>query len=132
MVSLDSDKRILVVDDDENFLFSMEYWLKSKGYSVKSVTDGFQALEALKDFRPHAILLDVNMPRMDGVETLKKIRQVDKDVPVIIISAYIGDERISQASLYNISGLFYKDKDFKEGMSLLEAVLRTHKKLKEE
>jgi two-component system alkaline phosphatase synthesis response regulator PhoP len=125
-------KKVLVVDDEKDFLFTMEYWLKSKGYEVKTATDGFKALEAIKTFSPNIILLDINMPGMDGVETLKRIRDIDKDIPVIIITAYIGEERVAEASTYQISGLFYKDKDFKEGLLLLESVLRTHKKLKEE
>ncbi len=125
-------KKVLVVDDEKDFLFTMEYWLKSKGYEVKTATDGFKALEAIKTFSPNIILLDINMPGMDGVETLKRIRDIDKDIPVIIITAYIGEERVAEASSYQISGLFYKDKDFKEGLLLLESVLRTHKKLKEE
>ena len=125
-------KKVLVVDDEKDFLFTMEYWLKFKGYEVKTASDGFKALEAIKTFSPNIILLDINMPGMDGVETLKRIRDIDKDIPVIIITAYIGEERVAEASTYQISGLFYKDKDFKEGLLLLESVLRTHKKLKEE
>jgi len=125
-------KKVLVVDDEKDFLFTMEYWLKSKGYEVRTVTDGFKALESMKAFSPNIILLDINMPGMDGVETLKRIREIDKGVPVIIITAYIGEERVAEASTCQISGLFYKDKDFREGLSLLESVLRTHKKLKEE
>ncbi len=125
-------KKVLVVDDEKDFLFTMEYWLKSKGYEVKTVTDGFRAVEAIKTFSPNIILLDINMPGMDGVETLKRIRDIDKAIPIIIITAYIEEERVVEALSYQISGLFYKDKDFKEGLLLLESVLRTHKKLKEE
>jgi CheY-like chemotaxis protein len=131
---MDSDmkKRIMVVDDERDFLFTMEYWLKSRGYEVKTVTNGLEALEVVKTFDPNIILLDVNMPGIDGIETLRRLREFNKEVPVIIITAYVGEERIADASTYQISGLFYKDKDFKEGVQLLESVLRTHKKLKEE
>jgi len=124
-------KKVMVVDDERDFLFTMEYWLKSKGYEVKTATDGFKALELTKSFNPNIILLDINMPGIDGVETLKRIREFNKEVPVVIITAFIGEERVAAASAYKISGLFYKDKDFKEGLRLLESLLRTHKKLKE-
>jgi CheY-like chemotaxis protein len=124
-------KRVMVVDDEKDFLFTMEYWLKSRGYEVKSATDGFKALELVRTFDPGIILLDLNMPGIDGVETLKRLRQFNKEVPVIIITAYIGEERVAEVLAYQISGLFYKDKDFKDGLGLLESVLRTHKKLKE-
>ena len=110
-----SPKKILVVDDEKDFLFIMEYWLKSKGYEVKTVTNGLEALELVKTFDPNIILLDVNMPGIDGIETLKRLREFNKEVPVIIITAYVGEERVADASAaYQISGLFYKDKDFKE------------------
>ena len=127
-----SAKKIMVVDDEQDFLFTMEYWLKSKGYEVRTATDGFKALDLAKAFNPHLILLDINMPGIDGVETLKRIREFNKEVPVIIITAYVGEERVDAASVYKISGLFYKDKDFKEGLLLLESILRTHRKLKED
>jgi CheY-like chemotaxis protein len=127
-----STNKVLVVDDEKDFLFIMEYWLKTKGYEVKAATDGFKALELVKSFNPNIILLDVNMPGIDGLETLKRIREFNKDVPVIIITAYIAEERAAETSDYNISGLFYKDKDFEEGLKLLESVLRTHKQLKKD
>ena len=126
-----SPKKVLVIDDEVDFLFTMEYWLKSKGYEVKTATNGFEGIELTKSFDPNIIILDINMPGIDGVETLKRIREFNKEVPVIIITAYIGEERVGETSAYQISGLFYKDKDFKEGLLLLESVLRTHKKLKE-
>ena len=126
-----SGKKVLVVDDEEDFLFTMEYWLKSKGYEVCTAANGFQAIDLTKSFDPNIIILDINMPGIDGVETLKRIREFNKDVPVIIITAFVGEDRVAEASSYQISGLFYKDKDFKEGLLLLESVLRTHKKLKE-
>jgi len=125
-------KKVMVIDDEKDFLFTMEYWLKSKGYQVESANDGFKAIELVKSFKPDIILLDINMPGIDGVETLKRIRLINKDVPVIIITAYIGEERVAEASGYQISGLFYKDKDFKDGLILLESVLRTHKNLKKD
>ncbi|MFC1658259.1 response regulator [Candidatus Omnitrophota bacterium] len=127
-----SAKKILVVDDEKDFLFTMEYWLQSKGYEVKTASDGLQALEMVKSFDPNIILLDVNMPGIDGLETLKRLREFNKNVPVIIITAYIAEDRVAETSAYHISGLFYKDKDFREGLQMLESVLRTHKQLKKD
>lgn len=131
---MDSDmkKKILVVDDEKDFLFAMEYWLKSKGYEVKSANDGFRALDLVKTYSPDLIFLDIHMPGIDGVETLRRIREYNKDVPVIIISAFVEDKKIDEASAYKISGIFSKDKDFEEGLFLVESVLRTHKRLKED
>ena len=125
-----SAKKIMVVDDEKDFLFTMQYWLKSKGYEVKTANNGLKALDLVKTFNPHLMLLDVKMPGIDGIETLRRIREFNKELPVIIITAFIGEEKVAEASAYKISGLFYKDKDFKEGLGLLESVLRTHKRLK--
>jgi len=125
-------KKIMVVDDETDFSFAMEYWLKSKGYEVKTAPDGYKALDLMNEFKPDLIFLDLNMPGIDGVETLKRIRQVDKEVPVIVISAFVEDKKADEAAQYNTSGVFSKDKDFEEGLFLVETALRRHKRLKEE
>lgn len=124
------DTRILVVDDEADFTQPMSFWLESKGYSVTVAHDGQSALKIVKENPPDIIFLDLNMPVMDGATTLKKIREFNKDISVIIISAYVDDKRITDATPYGISGVFYKGADFTESLSLLEAALRTHKKLK--
>ena len=67
---------------------------------------------------------------MDGVQAIGKIREFNREVPVIIISAYLEDLKIKEANNYGISGVFYKGKDFQQSMPLIESALRTHKKLK--
>jgi two-component system response regulator VicR len=122
--------KILLVDDETDFTQPMAFWLKSKGYAVTAVSSGEDAIKKVEEDTPDVIFLDLNMPVMDGVEVLKKIRGFNKDVPVIIVSAYVEDLRIKEAVNYEISGVFYKGKDFTESHSLIEAALRTHKKLK--
>jgi CheY-like chemotaxis protein len=128
---MDKEITILLVDDEPVFTQPLEFWLKSKGYSVKVASGGKIALKMAKeDSALDIIFLDLNMPVMDGLETLKKIREFNKDIPVIIITAYVDDPRIAEANSYGISGVFYKGKDFMEGLSLLETAIKTHKKLK--
>jgi two-component system NtrC family response regulator len=122
--------KVLLVDDETDFTQAMSFWLKSKGYTVYSATNGQEGLELIKKENPDIVFMDLNMPVMDGVQTLKKIREFDKDLPVVMISAYVDDKRIIEARTYGFSGVFYKGKDFEEGLVLLEAALRTHKKLK--
>lgn len=122
--------KVLVVDDESDFRQLMVFWLQSKGYSVLSAADGETGVKMAKEDNPDIILMDLRMPNMDGVETISKIREFDKDTPVIIITAYTDDPKAVAAMAHGISGVFYKGKDFTEGLSLLEAVLRTHKKLK--
>ena len=127
---MEKNIRVLLVDDEADFREVMTFWLESKGYFVIKASDGQSAIILTKTEAPDIIFLDLNMPQMDGVEALKKIREFDKAIPVIFISAYVDDKRVNEAMNYGISGVFYKGKDFQEGLSLLESVLRTHKKLK--
>lgn len=126
---MNKDIKIMLVDDETDFTDPMAFWLKSKGYSVIVANSGESAIKMVKEQTPDAIFLDINMPVMDGIMTLKKIREFNKEVPVIIISAFVDDLRVKEA-INEISGVFYKGEDFKAGLSLLESALRTHKKLK--
>jgi len=122
--------KILLVDDESDFTQPVKLWLESKGYSVIVASDGKSAVQLVKKEAPDVLFLDLRMPVMNGVDTLKKIREFDKDLPVIIISAYVTDPIAREVTSYGISGFFYKDKNFEDILPLLESALRTHKKLK--
>jgi len=68
-------KKILAVDDEPNILMSLEFILEMEGYEVHTARDGEEALEVAERVRPDLILLDVNMPRKDGYETCRIIRE---------------------------------------------------------
>ena len=76
---------ILVVDDEESIVFSLEFLLKKEGYHVRTAANGVLALEAFKEAQPDIILLDVMMPEMDGYETAKQIRALDPTSKTSII-----------------------------------------------
>ncbi|CAM1368884.1 response regulator transcription factor [Tenacibaculum xiamenense] len=82
-------KRILIVDDEPNIVMSLEYAFKKKSYDVFIARDGTEAFEIAKEQSPQIILLDIMMPKMDGYETLKKIKEVEhlKNAKVIFLSA---------------------------------------------
>ncbi len=122
--------KVLVVDDQGDFRQLMSFWLKSKGYSVITASDGKAAIQQVKENAPDILFLDLHMPVMDGIETLKKIREFNKELPVIVISAYVQDPGVKEVLSYGISGVFYKSKNFEEALLLLESALRTHKKFK--
>lgn len=127
---MNKDIKVLVVDDEADFRQIMTVWLGSKGYSVISASNGKDAVELVKKEKPNIVFIDIRMPIMGGPETIKAIRSFNKDLPIIIISAYINDPQAKEAQTLNISGVFYKNDDFEKGLSLLESVLRTHKQLK--
>jgi CheY-like chemotaxis protein len=124
------DIKVLIVDDQEDFRQLMKFWLERKGYHVIEAQNGQIALDMVRDHNPDIIFMDLKMPVVDGIESIKMIREFNKDVPIIIISSYVADPGIKDITAYGISGIFYKGKDFQEGLTLLETALRTHKKLK--
>jgi len=80
--------RILVVDDEESIRWLYEYELEDRGYIVECAKNGIEALEKLHIFEPDLISLDIKMPGMDGIETLKQIRRAYVQLPIILCSAY--------------------------------------------
>ncbi len=77
---------IALVDDDKNILTSVSMVLESEGYKVKSYTDGANALAAAKSDPPDLMVLDIKMPRMDGLEVLRRLRK-DSELPVIFLTS---------------------------------------------
>ena len=77
---------ILVCDDDENIVRAVRTYLEEDGYAVAEAYDGRQALETLKKETVHLVLMDVMMPKMDGISTLAELRRTS-NVPVILLTA---------------------------------------------
>lgn len=78
---------VLVVDDDPGICDTIEDGLHLAGFATARATDGMAALEAVRTKRPHLVILDVNMPRLDGFEVLKRMRDSSLDTPVIMLTA---------------------------------------------
>lgn len=84
---------IALVDDDRNILLSVSMLLEAEGYRVTTYTDGSSALDGFQSRPPDLAILDIKMPRMDGVETLRRLRQ-KSDMPVIFLTSK--DEEIDE------------------------------------
>ena len=79
--------RILVVDDEPDAVELLTEYLTMKGYTVITASNGEEALRKVKEDRPHLVLLDIRMPKMDGIEALKKVREIDSEVGIIMVTA---------------------------------------------
>ena len=77
---------IALVDDDHNILTSVSIALEAEGYLITTYTDGAAALDGFKTTLPDLVILDIKMPRMDGMETLRRLRQ-KSDLPVIFLTS---------------------------------------------
>lgn len=114
---------ILVVDDDKEIVESIEIYLKNEGYKVFKAYDGLEALDILTNEEIHLILMDIMMPKLDGIKATIKIRQ-EKNIPIILVSAK-GEDTDKILGL-NIGADDYITKPF----NLLELIARVKSNLR--
>ncbi len=81
-------KKILVVDDEDSIQLLYREELEDEGYQVISAMNGEEALKKFEEIPPDLVVLDINMPGIDGIEVLRQMKQAKPDVPVILSSAY--------------------------------------------
>ena len=81
-------KKILVVDDEENIRLLYKEELIEEGYDVVLAENGFKAIEIAKNTDVDIVVLDIKMPKIDGIETLRHLKEEKRDLPVILCSAY--------------------------------------------
>jgi two-component system, OmpR family, response regulator ChvI len=114
---------ITLVDDDENIVASVSLALESHGHKVRAYHDGLAGLTALESDPPDLAILDVKMPRMDGMEVLRRLRQTT-DLPVIILTSK--DEEIDEILGFNLGADDYIHKPFSQRLLIerVKAVLR--------
>lgn len=116
--------RILVIEDNSNLALGLSNNLKLEGYDVEVAEDGRKGLELNNRFRPHAIVLDLMLPEMDGYQVLRTIRNHGLEVPVLILTA-LGDEA-DKVRGFRMGADQYLTKPFSvvEFLSRVEALLR--------
>jgi len=81
-------KAILVVDDEKEICTVLSDNLSQEGYRVFTANNGKTALELVKKEKPDLVLLDIRMPEMDGIEVLRRIKKIKKEIVVIMLTAY--------------------------------------------
>lgn len=80
--------KILVVDDEESIRLLYKEELEEDGFVVEVAKDGLEALKQVPIFKPDLITLDIKMPGLNGIETLKRIRETERQVLIVMCSAY--------------------------------------------
>jgi len=116
--------KIMVVDDEEGVRESFKMILKIKDYDVAAFEDGESATSTLKQGMFDIAFVDYKLPGMDGIEVLKKIKEIDPSIEVVIVTAYASDS--SQANAITLGALEYLRKPFlmEEIYELVERGLR--------
>ena len=114
---------IALVDDDRNILTSVSIALEAEGYKVRTYNDGAEALRHLTQQLPDLVILDIKMPRLDGMETLSRLRRVSQ-VPVIFLTSK--DEEIDEVLGLKMGADDYITKPFSQRLLIerIKAVLR--------
>jgi CheY-like chemotaxis protein len=114
-------KKVLVVEDHADIRKMMSIYLKMFKYEVIEATDGYDAVEKAIEHKPDAILMDLAMPVLDGVDSARAIRQSDDlaDVPIVCITAY-SDFYKSRARDAGCNDVIQKPIDFRQLDSLLK------------
>lgn len=90
-------KKILIVDDQYGIRILLNEVFQKAGYQTFQAANGFQALEIVDKHKPDLVLLDMKIPGMDGIEILKRMRVVEPDIRVIIMTAYGELDMIQEA-----------------------------------
>ncbi len=124
MTAASGPVRILVVDDEPDFIEEVRFWLTARGYHVESATSGVEAMERINTNPPMLVFLDLKMPGVDGVNTLRDIRRDHPQLPVVVVTVSADDPRqFGPAQELGVVGVFSKDGSFDRLTDLVEAAL---------
>jgi DNA-binding response OmpR family regulator len=114
---------ILIVDDEFAVRESLRMLLKSY-YEIFAAPDGEEALKILKERKIDLITLDLNMPKLSGIETLREIRKINGKVPVIIVTGYGTQKDEKEALLYGVRDFISKPFNINEIVSVTDGILK--------
>jgi len=113
-------KKILIVDDDPNIRFLFAEMMKMEGYDVETASTGTKALQLVLNDHFSAMVLDIKMPGIHGLEILRRLREKGNRIPIIICSAFEGMKDDFTIKSYGVSDYLIKPVDVK----LLSATVR--------
>ena len=101
-------KKILVVDDESGIRFLLSEVLLNKGFEVSLASDGQESLDKLEQDHFDLVVTDINMPRLDGVAMLKRMKKTCRDVKIIIMTGNPSDQRLLDKGLPHVEGHLFK------------------------
>lgn len=100
--------RILVIDDEVEVANLLAEALARDGHETTVVHAGEEGLAALRRARPDAVFLDVSMPGMSGVEVLRRIRETDPGLPVVLVTGHADSDELARARRLGVTGVIHK------------------------
>ncbi len=117
-------KKILICEDEQDAQESLKNILVKRNYDVLAVNNGQDAIDQARAFHPDLILLDVRMPKIDGLEVASSIRELDEDVKIIFVTAFDSQEIKKEAGRFDISGYITKPASSANIIQAIEAALK--------
>ncbi len=119
------NQTVLYAEDDNESRENYTYILKKVFSTVYSVSNGEDALQIYTQYAPDIVLLDISMPKIDGLEVATTIRQNDSKTPIIILSAHSDSPRLLQAVNLKLAGYLLKPIDDEQLLTLIEKIINT-------
>jgi len=116
--------KILIIDDDPDICEYMTTMLESAGYEVSALSDPTAAVDAIRKSEYHLLIIDLMMPRMDGIELIQRIRKVDSDVAIVVFTGYPSWETARDAIQHNVSDYIKKPFDIEEFREKISNILK--------
>jgi DNA-binding response OmpR family regulator len=122
--------KLLLIDDDKSLTELLDSYLSNQGFSIKVAKDGSEGFRFLFDYQPDLVILDVTMPKRDGWETLKRIREVS-DLPVIMLTARDDEPDVLRGFSMGADDYVTKPFSFAQFSARVRAVLSRSDRLEE-
>ncbi len=110
---------VLVVDDDPGIRETMADILSEMDFKVTTASDGYQAIDIIKDGSFDAVVMDIKMPGIDGIETLRRIKRTTTRAKFILMTAYASQDAVVAAGMEGASSLLYKPIDIPQLVTLI-------------
>ena len=114
---------VLIIDDDQDICEYMKTLLEATGYEVDTLSDPTQAEDAVRNAEYHLLIVDLMMPKLDGIELITRIRKIDSDVAIIVFTGYPSVETAVDALKLNVSDYIKKPFDVDDFRAKVSEVL---------
>lgn len=115
---------ILIVDDDQDICDYMKTMLETAGYSVSTLSDPTEATDLIRGEEFHLLIIDLMMPKMDGIELIQRIRKIDSDIAIIVFTGYASVETAVEALKLDVSDYVRKPFDIEEFRDKIAEILK--------
>ena len=123
---------VLLVDDEEDFLDIMHQRIETWGYAMLTVTNGKDAIETVESKKVDIVIVDYMMPELDGLQTVARLREINKDIPIIMFTAHADFKALEGAEQLRVSAFIPKFSSYSDSQSALKSALSiAEKNLKE-